>query len=168
MLGFGAVNKDDAIGVDILGNPFNYLVKGTTIFDILTKNGLKQLLASTSESVMTATGIKDFNMLHALDPQYYPTIIGVNGERIPDIKNLNVILDSETIQTDPATNSFTFISRGWGHGVGMSQYGIYELGNVGYDYQYILEAYYSGIVIKTMSSVFKGTDNRYYINFRED
>jgi SpoIID/LytB domain protein len=165
MLGFGGVNNEKTAGVDVLGNPYKYNVIGRGIFSVLTASGLKQFSDGISEKIMTATGIKDLNMSYALDSQYYPTITGVNGDQIPDIKNIKTILESETIQTEYASNSFTFISRGWGHGVGLSQYGIYELGNVGYDYKYILEAYYSGIVMKRMGSVIKGSDNRYYINF---
>ncbi len=168
MLGFGGVNNEKSVGVDVLGNPFRFNVTGRCIFNVITKNGIMQFKDSTTEKVITATGIKDLNMSQNLDSQYYPTISGINGEDIPDIKNIGVILEKETLETEFASNSFTFISRGWGHGVGMSQYGIYELGNVGYDYEYILEAYYSGIVMKRMGSVVKESDNRYYINFRND
>lgn len=168
MLGFGGVNDEPTIGVDLLGNPFRFTVKGRGLFDVLTKNGIKQFSDSIAEKVMTATGVKDFNMAYALDSQYFPTITGIYGDQIPDIKNINTIIETETLKTDYASNSFTFISRGWGHGVGLSQYGIYELGNLGYDYEYILEAYYTGIVMKSMGSVTKESDNRYYINFRKD
>jgi SpoIID/LytB domain protein len=94
---------------------------------------------------MTAGGLKDFNMSYSLDSQYYPTVKGINGEILPDIHQLSGIATTESVSTAYVADSFTFISRGWGHGVGMSQYGIYELGNLGYDYEYILSAYYSGI-----------------------
>ena len=51
--------------------------------------------------------------------------------------------------TDYGKGKFIFTTYGWGHGVGMSQYGIYELGNLGYDCRYILKAYYSGISYTT-------------------
>jgi stage II sporulation protein D len=41
--------------------------------------------------------------------------------------------------------SFTFLGRGWGHGVGMCQVGAYGLAKQGFTYDQILKAYYSGI-----------------------
>ncbi|HSS21796.1 MAG TPA: SpoIID/LytB domain-containing protein [Pyrinomonadaceae bacterium] len=40
---------------------------------------------------------------------------------------------------------FTFLGRGWGHGVGMCQVGAYGLARQGFSYDQILKAYYSGI-----------------------
>lgn len=40
---------------------------------------------------------------------------------------------------------FTFLGRGWGHGVGMCQVGAYGLARQGFTYEQILKAYYSGI-----------------------
>ena len=40
--------------------------------------------------------------------------------------------------------SFLFKGKGWGHGVGMCQYGMKYLGELGYGYQEILGYYYPG------------------------
>jgi len=40
---------------------------------------------------------------------------------------------------------FTFLGRGWGHGVGMCQVGAYGLARQGFTYEQILKAYYAGI-----------------------
>lgn len=40
---------------------------------------------------------------------------------------------------------FTFLGRGWGHGVGMCQVGAYGLAKQGFTYDQILKAYYTGI-----------------------
>lgn len=42
---------------------------------------------------------------------------------------------------------FQITGQGFGHGVGMSQYGALGLAQQGYDYQYILKYYYKGIMI---------------------
>lgn len=44
--------------------------------------------------------------------------------------------------------SFTFNGRGYGHGVGMSQWGAYGMAEAGYDYEQILKHYFTGIEIK--------------------
>jgi stage II sporulation protein D len=41
--------------------------------------------------------------------------------------------------------SYSFTGRGWGHGVGMCQYGAYGLGKMGIKYDAILKHYYTGI-----------------------
>ncbi len=45
---------------------------------------------------------------------------------------------------------FTFIGRGWGHGVGMCQVGAYGLARQGFTYEQILKAYYTGIELTKM------------------
>ncbi len=149
MLGFGAYNPNPAVGLDIKGNPNKYTVFGRQLFSVVTSSGTKTFYDSNAEKVATANGIVDFNMAGELDSQVYPTVIGINGEVLPDINQLTPIVESESITTTYQADSFTFISRGWGHGVGMSQYGIYELGNLGYDYLTILKAYYTGIQYTT-------------------
>ncbi len=44
-------------------------------------------------------------------------------------------------------DGFTFEGRGYGHGVGMSQYGAAEMAKQGYNYEEILKHYYSGVDI---------------------
>ena len=48
--------------------------------------------------------------------------------------------------------SFIFVGKGWGHGVGMSQYGAYDLANMGYNAGQILEAYFDGISLVSYRS----------------
>ena len=43
--------------------------------------------------------------------------------------------------------SFTFSGRGWGHNIGMSQWGAYAMANQGKTYQEILQFYYTGITV---------------------
>jgi len=47
-------------------------------------------------------------------------------------------------------NNVTFTTRGYGHGVGMSQYGANGMGNMGKTYVEILKHYYPGTTIKTV------------------
>lgn len=47
--------------------------------------------------------------------------------------------------------SFLFEGRGWGHGVGMCQYGAKGLADKGADYKKILQYYYRGVSIDTIS-----------------
>lgn len=58
--------------------------------------------------------------------------------------------DNGSIQTPDVNNQngiFTFTTYGYGHGVGMSQYGANEYAKQGYDFSRILKHYYTGISI---------------------
>jgi stage II sporulation protein D len=43
--------------------------------------------------------------------------------------------------------TFTIQGAGWGHNVGMSQYGAYAMAKLGYTYEEILTFYYTGITV---------------------
>ena len=44
-----------------------------------------------------------------------------------------------------AVAGYTFTGRGWGHGVGMCQYGAYGLAKMGVKYDEIIKHYYTGV-----------------------
>ncbi len=52
----------------------------------------------------------------------------------------------------PAADSFTFTGSGWGHGVGMSQWGARGMAEQGNNYEQILRYYYSGAAVATRTS----------------
>jgi stage II sporulation protein D len=51
---------------------------------------------------------------------------------------------------DGRVTGFTFLGRGWGHGVGLCQVGAYGLARQGFSYEQILKAYYAGIELTRM------------------
>lgn len=46
-----------------------------------------------------------------------------------------------------AVASYTFTGRGWGHGVGMCQYGAYGMAKMGVKYDEIIKHYYTGVAL---------------------
>ncbi|OLE54495.1 MAG: hypothetical protein AUG51_07865 [Acidobacteria bacterium 13_1_20CM_3_53_8] len=80
-------------------------------------------------------------------------IIGTNGTahlrggRIRSILGLREQLFVIDRRYDDAGHiiGFTFIGRGWGHGVGMCQVGAFGLARIGWTYDRILKNYYTGI-----------------------
>jgi len=56
-------------------------------------------------------------------------------------------LGVENAFTTAKDDSYQFVGYGWGHGVGMSQWGAYQMAKDGYTYQEILKHYYQGIDI---------------------
>lgn len=76
----------------------------------------------------------------------------VRGGRIRSALGLReqlFVIDREYDEAGRVTE-FTFVGRGWGHGVGMCQVGAYGLAKQGWSSEQILKAYYSGIEITRM------------------
>lgn len=74
------------------------------------------------------------------------------------------ILPSAFFSVEQTTRSVVFYGGGFGHGVGMSQYGAYGLANEGLDVEEILKTYYSNIEIVSLnqlSSVEKTPEEMY-------
>ncbi|RSL29675.1 stage II sporulation protein D [Salibacterium salarium] len=59
-------------------------------------------------------------------------------------------LDSSDFQMTREGGDMVFATKGWGHGVGMSQYGADGMAREGRDYQDILQHYYKDVVISSL------------------
>lgn len=95
-----------------------------------------------SASVLFSTGtqavnLKDYNLkiLHAASD------IMVNEKGLPDILNGKQTLTMRELTLSGEDGKFIFEGRGWGHGIGFSQYGIWDMTLLGYDYQTIFKYY---------------------------
>ncbi|RJX41400.1 SpoIID/LytB domain-containing protein [Paenibacillus pinisoli] len=75
-------------------------------------------------------------------------VMGADGKSTSYTQNYMYVLDGDgDIRAATKDPAFSFAGTGFGHGVGMSQYGALSLAQQGYDYQYILKYYYKGITI---------------------
>jgi len=70
----------------------------------------------------------------------------ISGREIRSLFNLNST-NFSFIQTN---NEIEIVTTGYGHGVGMSQWGANGMGEEGYNYKEILKHYYTGIEIVSM------------------
>lgn len=57
------------------------------------------------------------------------------------------------VRYDASSDTFVFTVYGWGHGVGMSQYGANEYANAGYDYIWILKHYFTGASVEYVTEL---------------
>ncbi|MDD4772756.1 MAG: SpoIID/LytB domain-containing protein [Eubacteriales bacterium] len=100
-------------------------------------------------NVITDSGVMPFNITER-DMGYTDTI---SPEEVPHQTGLpapasaDIITTRRTVTAQGSAGSFVFIGRGWGHGVGLSQYGAKALADLGYDHQTILKTYYPGTEI---------------------
>ena len=70
----------------------------------------------------------------------------INGREIRDLFELNST--NFRITYNPKTNIVDIETIGYGHGVGMSQWGANGLAKKGKDYEEILKHYYTGVEIE--------------------
>ena len=88
-------------------------------------------------------------------PEIY--VLGANGTKKISLENMNVlgkgtvsvvsVTDGKTVieyKGTKAGEGFVFTGEGWGHGVGMSQYGAKGMAEAGFTYEEILTHYYQG------------------------
>ena len=68
-------------------------------------------------------------------------VLTLDGKRFREALGNDLIRSTDfEVRTDPG--GFTFVGRGWGHGVGLSQWGAKEMADMAYQYQDILKFYY--------------------------
>lgn len=75
----------------------------------------------------------------------------VNAEDAAFISSSGVSSVQTALKSNPVNSSgssYTINGRGWGHGVGMSQYGAMQMAKEGFTYKEIIKHYYTGVSIK--------------------
>ncbi len=97
----------------------------STYFDMDINSSYIQKFNSTEKSVDIENIFKDLSAVLNNDPQKEPDGI--------DFTN-NV-------------NEYVFNGKGWGHGLGLSQYGAKNMADLGYSFEQILKHYFTGIEI---------------------
>ncbi|MED0686234.1 SpoIID/LytB domain-containing protein [Anoxybacillus ayderensis] len=71
-----------------------------------------------------------------------------SGQTIISNGNASIRTENETIYYPTAPTEFTFTGDGWGHRLGMSQWGARSMAEKGFTYDQILKYYYKGIEVK--------------------
>ncbi|MZQ76147.1 MAG: SpoIID/LytB domain-containing protein [Peptoclostridium sp.] len=113
----------------------------STYFDLQTSNGAQQ-----GVKVISASGIKSLDtseakvMSYAGDKISWGTIAGTFVQN--STKKAQFTISQEAAQ------QYVFNGRGWGHGLGMSQWGAKKMADSGYSYIDILKHYYTGVEIE--------------------
>ncbi|MCL1792463.1 MAG: SpoIID/LytB domain-containing protein [Oscillospiraceae bacterium] len=72
--------------------------------------------------------------------------------------NLNVLASGGkyAIQAYASGNDFIFDGKGWGHGVGLSQWGMQDMAEAGIAHQAILKTFYTGVSIEKLTTLNNG------------
>ncbi|WP_168198266.1 SpoIID/LytB domain-containing protein [Crassaminicella thermophila] len=119
-------------------NIFGYNNIKSTWFDIMSNadstvkvlsdlNELPQEIRTVNKYIITAEGIKEIE----LQNKYMD-----NGNKM------------KVIPTPTGSDQYLFTGKGWGHGLGMSQWGAKKMAEEGFKYKQILTHYYTGTKIE--------------------
>lgn len=148
---FSTSNGKTEDASNVWGNSIPYLKSVNCIFDIGTKFYKKEKVISKSEVSkklgVTVNSVSDFNIISRTEGNRIKNV-SVNGKSFTGVKIRSLLgLNSADFEISDSGNNLVFSTRGYGHGVGMSQYGANEMAKSGYSYIDILKYFYSGVVI---------------------
>lgn len=147
--------KTESSGI-VWGNEFAYLQPVVSSGDVLSPYYQTTVVISEKEFAaafpeLSLTGdadgwISDAPTVSASGTVTSLTIGGTSytGKQVREALNLRSACFSVTHGTD----GFTFTVSGYGHGVGMSQYGAKALAEQGFTYDEILSHYYTGVTLQ--------------------
>ena len=138
----------------VWGNDKPYLKSVESIYDNTNKSFIKTIFFSYEE-MSTKLGI-DVNMESSINiisknPSNRVLNVDINGVvfKGTDFRN-KLGLRSTDFDIELLDNGVNITTRGYGHGVGMSQYGANGMANNGSNYRDILAHYYTGVSFKSL------------------
>lgn len=113
----------------------------STYFDLQSSEGTQQ-----GVKVVSASGMQSLDMSKAKVMTY-----GGNEVSWSSISSMYVQNSAKRARlsiSQEAAQQYVFNGRGWGHGLGMSQWGAKKMADSGYSYIDILKHYYTGVEIE--------------------
>lgn len=136
---------------NVWGNSYPYLVSVESTYDDSNPSFIKSVAISYSELSsklkMEVTIDTEFNILNKTTGNRIAAI-EVNGKIYKGVEFRNLLgLRSADFDIEKTDTGVIFTTRGYGHGVGMSQYGANGMAKAGYNYEQILKHYYTGVSI---------------------
>ena len=99
-----------------------------TTMSVVTAEGVKKV-DSNLQTIVLSNGVEKVAIGSNKPKDEKPTLPNVPKPNIPGSVNIG--------------NTITFKGNGWGHGVGMSQYGALNMAKAGHNFREILEFYYT-------------------------
>jgi stage II sporulation protein D len=85
---------------------------------------------------------------HEIDGDDLRNDLGLKSTLFTVVPEMNQVASTQAVSSAPI--AFQITGRGFGHGLGMSQYGAYALAGRGYTYQQIVTHYYTGATLARM------------------
>ncbi len=161
---------DEVLSIDVkrnTGENFNPLM---SLFNVITGDNVYGI-NSAGTKILTDIGTFDFPLgpnkaltengmitlpqiaLSSTEPDEngYYTAVNVYGDTII---TTNLKRNNKTYIA-AAPDNFIITGKGWGHGIGLSQYGANDLAQAGAEYDQIINAYYSNVTITSIKDIYK-------------
>lgn len=136
---------------NVWGNSFGYLKSVDSPYDA----NLPKTVQSTtipksvvsSKLGITVNSLSEINIVSKTVGDRV-NIVNIGGKNFTGLEvRAKLNLRSTDFTISESGDNFIFTTKGYGHGVGMSQYGANEMGKRGYSYINILTHYYTGVTI---------------------
>lgn len=147
-------NGKTEAAINVWGNSFPYLISVDSPYDSLNANFEMEKTISYNElSLKLKMEINidtEFNILVKTQGDRVGTI-QVNDQIYSGVDFRNILgLRSADFDITKTEQGIIFTTRGYGHGVGMSQYGANGMAKNGYTYLQILNHYYPGTILNNI------------------
>lgn len=137
--------------VNVWGNSTPYLVSVASLSDTSVSSYLKTVDFDNTK-LLKLFGIDVSSLkIEILSRNQSGRVdkVSVNGQVYSGVQFRNLLgLRSSDFDITYSDNGISITTRGFGHGVGMSQYGANGMANQGYNYKQILKHYYTNISIE--------------------
>lgn len=133
----------------VWGNDIPYLKSVDSSWDINTTSYLRTVDKDIN-NVLTILGVdtSDFTIL-SKDESGRVLEISVGDKVFSGVEFRNLLgLRSADFDINIENNNISITTRGYGHGVGLSQYGANEMAKLGFNYKDIIKHYYTGVEVK--------------------
>lgn len=155
---FSAMGNVNAIVLtDAAGQSFRFTKDDVRIFqriDGVTYFSRRFTVTAPGQSVGGTGG--SYSVYDGTETSQHDTLYAITADGVEAVSGgISVITDSGTQQLSGAGtgqnhtgDTWLFTGSGYGHNVGMSQYGAYAMGTQGYTYEDILTFYYTGVTIR--------------------
>lgn len=157
----GSVVSIEPIEISENNRVVKLLVVGTNGKKVLEKEKIRRILGTsnlksiwykvkTNSDVYVIDGKNNKPMKASLTESSIITGRDVISNRSSNTINniVNVISKDDKKRMNYTPEVFTFEGKGWGHGLGMSQWGAKKMAELGYTFEEILEHYYSGTIVE--------------------
>lgn len=139
----------------VFGNKLPYLVSVSSRWDTSVKNFQVSTIFSVNEFLnkigINENYISNLNILSYTDSGRVFKISVNNKEYLSTEFRRLLGLRSTDFTISYDENNVIVVTKGYGHGVGLSQYGANEMAKLGYSYKEILKYYYKDVEIKNIS-----------------
>ena len=137
--------------VYVWGNSFPYLVSVDSPYDNTNKTFLSTIFLNnetlTNKLGQVITSETIYNIITRNESGRVDSI-AIDNIIYTGVELRNKLgLRSTDFEIEIVDNGVNFITKGYGHGVGMSQYGANGMANNGYNFKEILTHYYTGVSI---------------------